>query len=237
MQLSAENLKVSRGGRLVLDGLSFKIDSGEALLLTGANGAGKTTLIRTIAGFLQASSGRLSMSDGDATVEIAEQCHYVGHLNAVKASLTVAENLAFWAKFLGAAAQSPAGAMTDSDAPRSAEQNQAKTVEMALQRFNLTALRHIPAGYLSAGQTRRLGLARLLVVARPLWLLDEPTVSLDKASQAILARAVNEHIAAGGMAIAATHLPLGLADPRELRLGQQVSRHVSLGSGAEAAGR
>lgn len=263
MQLTADNLVVKRGGRTIINDLSFSLRAGEALLLTGRNGAGKTTLIRTIAGFLRPSKGKLVLSDhGEAAVnnktgasdaphacnapperdepyEIAEQCHYVGHLNAVKASLTVEENLSFWARFLapgipvrGAAAGGngngkqgqapdaqpddtlPADALPDGALPKDA-----LAVASALQQFNLDALRHIPAGYLSAGQKRRLGLARLALVHRPLWLLDEPTVSLDTASQEILAKAVNTHVKSGGMAIAATHLPLGLAAPRELRLG------------------
>lgn len=229
MQLRAEDLNVNRGGRPILQGLSFSLHAGEALLLTGPNGAGKTTLIRTIAGFLRPASGKLAFSSGPVPLEISEQCHYVGHQNAVKASLTVAENLAFWARFISPppadhawAGPAPSG-QTDASAaavvdPAGAA-GPAQSVAQALQRFNLAGLSHIPAGYLSAGQKRRLGLARLLVVPRPLWLLDEPTVSLDKASQQILAEAVNEHVSAGGMAVAATHLPLGLAAPLELRLG------------------
>ncbi len=129
---------------------------------------------------------------------MAEQCHYVGHLNAIKAQLTVAENARFWAAYLG-------GPETG--------------VAAALGRLQLSALAGIKAGYLSAGQKRRLGLVRMLVVARPLWLLDEPLVSLDTASQVVLAQLIDTHVAAGGMAIAATHQPLGLRSARELRLG------------------
>jgi heme exporter protein A len=132
-------------------------------------------------------------------MSIAEQCHYVGHTNAVKPSLTVAENVAFWGGFLGGA--------TD-------------RLGRALEAFGLAALRDIPAAYLSAGQRRRAGLARLLLAERPLWLLDEPTASLDDAAQEMLAGAVNGHLAAGGLVVAATHMPLGFDRARELRLGR-----------------
>lgn len=204
MNLLVENLSAARGGRMVIAGLSFKVSAGEALLLTGPNGAGKTTLIRTIAGFLTPAAGRIVLDGGDPDTEVAGQCHYIGHLNGIKASLTVAENLAFWAEFLGSGKR-------DGDNAR---------VAAALHRFELESLANIPAGYLSAGQKRRAGLARLVVAERPLWLLDEPTVSLDAASTAIVAAVVTEHVAKGGLVIAATHLPLGLSKTRELKLGQ-----------------
>jgi len=198
MRLVAEALTSIRGGRTLFSGLSFAIDAGEALVLTGPNGAGKTTLIRTIAGFLNPAQGRLRLEPADPEQLLGEQCHYVGHLNAVKASLSVEENVAFWCGFLG-------GAHT--------------RVTEALAAFGLSALRDIPAAYLSAGQRRRVGLARLLVVERPVWLLDEPTASLDQASQDLLLRAIEGHLAIGGLVVAATHAPLGLARSRELRLG------------------
>lgn len=205
MNLAVENLCVARGARMVIDQLSFSLSSGEAMLLTGPNGAGKTTLIRTIAGFLAPLSGSLRLDGGDPERDIAEHCHYVGHLNGIKGALTVQENLAFWARYLGSG--DPAG--------------EATRIEAALARFGLEALAGIPAAYLSAGQKRRAGLARLLVAHRPLWLLDEPSVSLDAASTGILASVVSEHAGAGGMVLAATHLPLGLSKTRELRLGQR----------------
>jgi heme exporter protein A len=199
MRLVADKLSSQRGGRTLYVGLSFAVEAGEALLVTGPNGAGKTTLLRILAGFLQPQTGNIRLEGGADASEmlIAEQCHYVGHANAVKASLTVAENAAFWAGFLDGAAD---------------------RLDMALEAFGLAALRDIPVGYLSAGQKRRAGLMRLLLAERPLWLLDEPTASLDDAAQAMLAGAVNRHLAAGGLVVAATHLPLGFEQARELRI-------------------
>ncbi len=203
MQLIAENLVLQRGGRTVVDGLSFRLDSGEALLLTGPNGSGKTTLLRALAGFLAPASGTILLVDAPAERERAELSHFVGHLDGLKSHLTVAENLAFWAAYLD---EEGGGA-------------QRERLEAALDRFDLAALADIPAGYLSAGQKRRLALARLGVAERPLWLLDEPTVSLDAASVALLIKAIAEHVAAGGLAAIATHVPMGLERAREIRLG------------------
>jgi heme exporter protein A len=202
LKLVVDHLRLERGGRTVIAGLSFALSAGEALMLTGANGAGKTTLLRALAGMLKPSAGTIAVEGGVIDVSLAEQSHFVGHQNGLKASLTVAENLTFWGQYLGGSSVETAA-----------------KVEGALARFNLAALAAIPAGYLSAGQKRRLGLARLLVAARPIWLLDEPTVSLDAASVAVLGQVINAHVAAGGIAVAATHLPLGLTASREMRLG------------------
>ena len=202
MKLIADTLTLERGGRPVVEALSFAVEGGEALLLTGANGAGKTTLLRALAGLLGPASGKVVLEGGDEERNVGEQCHFIGHQNGVKSSLTVAENLTFWAHYLGAQKSDAAG-----------------RVETALAAFNLSPLAAIPAGYLSAGQKRRLGLARLLVAQRPVWLLDEPSVSLDTASVTLLSKAVAAHVAGGGIAVAATHLPLGLENARELRLG------------------
>ena len=200
MQLVIDQLTVNRGNRSVLEGFSLKVSSGEGLLLTGPNGAGKTTLLRTIAGFLRPDAGRVWLEGAEEPEDVGLHCHVIGHQNGIKPSLTVAENLTFWARYLGA--------------------GDGAAVEAALQRMNLAEIDDLPAGYLSAGQKRRLGLARLLVAQRTLWLLDEPTVSLDIASTAMLANVVAEHISGGGMAIAATHIPLGIAAMRELKLGR-----------------
>ncbi len=197
MRLVVENLAVRRGSREVFSGLSLALAPGEGLLLTGPNGAGKTTLIRAIAGLLRPDSGSVRLDGLEDDAEVGPNCHLVGHQNGIKASMTVGENLRFWARYLGGGAD----------------------VEPALKRLGLASIEDLPAGYLSAGQKRRLGLARLLVAKRPLWLLDEPTVSLDTVSTAILAAIVAEHVAEGGMAIAATHIPLGIAAMRELKLG------------------
>lgn len=200
MHLIAENLTVERGERTILRGLSFTAAGGEALVLVGPNGAGKTTLLRTIAGFLRPAGGTIRLDGGDGDQSTGEQAHFVGHANAIKANLTVAENVAFWARYLAGE--------TDLDA----------RIEAALKHFAISDLAEFPAAYLSAGQKRRAGLARLLVAKRSLWLLDEPTVSLDAASTRLLSAAVNAHLEQGGLVIAATHLPLGFAKARELDL-------------------
>jgi heme exporter protein A len=198
MKLIADTLSVMRGDRMVVTQLTFCVDGGEALVLTGPNGAGKTTLIRCIAGLLKPSAGQVRLEGGQPERTLGEECHYVGHLNGVKASLTVAENATFWSRYLG-------GALAD--------------IGPALATFGLDAARDLPAGYLSAGQRRRLALARLLLAARPVWLLDEPAVSLDTAAQRMLATVVDAHLATGGMVVAATHMPLGFARSRDLELG------------------
>jgi len=198
MKLIAETLSVMRGDRMVVTQLTFAVDGGEALTLTGPNGAGKTTVIRTIAGLLRPAGGQIRLEGAQPDRTPSEECHYVGHLNGVKASLTVEENATFWSRYLG-------GAAAD--------------IEAALATFGLGSAREVPAGYLSAGQRRRLALARLLLAKRPIWLLDEPTVSLDQASQAMLTKVVDTHLAGGGLVIAATHAPLGFAGSRELQLG------------------
>lgn len=204
MQLVAENLVLERGGRNVVDGLSLRLDSGAALVLTGPNGSGKSTLLRALAGYLRPASGSVRISGAGDDREPSEVCHFVGHLDGIKTHLTAAENLSFWATYLG-------GSM-----------DLAARVEGALQRFALDPLADIPAGYLSAGQKRRLALARLVAAERPLWLLDEPTVSLDASSVEVLIAAINAHLAAGGMAVIATHVPMALVPVQQIRLGPAV---------------
>lgn len=198
MQLSADNLACIRGGREVFRGLSFSLPGGEALLVTGRNGAGKSSLLRVIAGLVRASGGRLALDGGNPEATIGEQSHYLGHQDPLKPSLTVTENLQFWAAFLG---------------------DGGNAIETALAAVDLGPLASLPAAYLSAGQRRRLSLARVVVVKRPLWLLDEPTSALDTASQARLAELMRGHLAGGGMIVAATHGAIGLERARELKLG------------------
>lgn len=200
MRLIGENLACVRGGRTVFEDLSLGVVGGEGLVLRGPNGSGKTSLLRMLAGFLHPAEGSITLDGGDDEASVGEQAHYVGHLNGVKRALTVAENLRFWGAYLGG------GSVDDS-----------------LERLNLAPLRDIPAGLLSAGQARRLGLARLHLVPRPLWLLDEPSVSLDAASQAILAGLIRDHLACGGLVLAATHVPLGLELAHELVLGPRAA--------------
>ena len=206
--LAILNLSITRGGRVLIDGLSFEVGGGEALALTGPNGAGKTTLLRTIAGFIEPSRGTIALVEPQSRDPgpLAERCHFVGHLNAVRASLTVEENARFWCRYLGG---SDAG------------------VEAAIDRVGLGELASTPTGYLSAGQKRRLALARLLLSPRPLWLLDEPTAALDAAGQAMLVAIADAHLDAGGLIVAATHAPLGFQGMRELRLGASGGESVA----------
>ncbi|MFT6089039.1 heme ABC exporter ATP-binding protein CcmA [Sulfitobacter sp.] len=179
MTLRVNDLAVARGGVPVLGGVSFEVTPGTALILRGPNGAGKTTLLRTIAGLQPALSGQIDGAD--------ETIAYAGHADGLKAMLSVAENLTFWAQVFG-----------NSD------------ISAALAAYQLDPLRDRLAGTLSAGQKRRLGLARLMVTGRPVWVLDEPTVSLDADAVAMFASAVTAHLRAGGMALIATHINLGL---------------------------
>ncbi|HET9067023.1 MAG TPA: heme ABC exporter ATP-binding protein CcmA [Amaricoccus sp.] len=194
MGLTVTDLSCTRGGRLILDRVSFRLAPGETLVLRGPNGAGKSTLLRALAGLLPAS-GRIEL-DGRALGREAraEAVAYAGHLDAIKPQLTVAENLAFWARLFGG-----------DPAP-------------ALAAFELGPLAARPAHLCSAGQKRRLGLARLLVASRAVWLLDEPTVALDSGAVARLLACLGAHAARGGIAIIATHVPLAVAPARELVL-------------------
>ena len=197
LRLSATGLGCVRGFRSVFNGLNLQLDAGEALALTGPNGAGKSSLLRLLAGLLRPSAGR-AMLDGDSDDRsMPERVHYLGHLDAFKPALSVRENIEFWIHYLGG----------DRDAAA------------ALAAVGLDSLRALPAGYLSAGQRRRLSLARLVAVSRPLWLLDEPASVLDSAGQQILAELMRGHLAGGGMIVAATHGPLGI-EAKELRLGR-----------------
>ncbi|MEE3070982.1 MAG: heme ABC exporter ATP-binding protein CcmA [Pseudomonadota bacterium] len=179
MDLVLNDVTVARGGLPVLEGISFRLSEGQAIVLRGPNGAGKTTLLRTVAGLQPPMAG---------SVEGAEdRVAYAAHADGIKQVLTVSENLRLWAAVFGVA-----------------------SIEAALVAFNLVELADRPAGSLSAGQKRRLGLARLMVTGRPIWVLDEPTVSLDVASVTLFADAVRAHLASGGMALMATHIDLGL---------------------------
>ena len=197
MRLSGRQLRCVRGGREVFSGLDFAAASGEALAVTGANGSGKTSLLRLVAGLLMAAGGSSDLEGGEAELTLPEQSHYLGHRDALKPALSVLENLSFWRDFLGADV---------ADEGR------------CLAAVALDHAMHLPAAYLSAGQRRRLSIARLLAVRRPIWLLDEPTSALDAAGQDMFAGLMRDHLAQGGIIVAATHAPLGI-EARELRIG------------------
>lgn len=179
MTLSVTDLTIMRGGVPVLEHVSFTLAPGAALVLRGPNGIGKTTLLRTITGLQPAAAGSISGAE--------DRIAYAGHSDGIKLTLTVVENLRFWAAIFGAPG-----------------------IDAALEAFRLTDLAARPAGALSAGQRRRLGLARLLVTGRPVWVLDEPTVSLDRDAVGLFADAVRAHLGQGGSALIATHIDLGL---------------------------
>ncbi|MEM9047438.1 MAG: heme ABC exporter ATP-binding protein CcmA [Pseudomonadota bacterium] len=199
MALLVENLTLDRGGRRIVSDLSFAVEDGTALILRGPNGAGKSTLIRALAGLGQPSAGRIVLLQAQKPVDIADQLAYAGHLDAVKPAMSVAENLRFWARFLGSA---EVGAALD----------------VAMETFALGPIAQQPAAMCSAGQRRRLGLARLLLAPRRLWLLDEPSVSLDVATVATLCGLIDRHCETGGIALVATHTDLAVARKETLEL-------------------
>lgn len=199
MDLTVTDLACARGGVPVVEGVTFTLSGGHALVLRGPNGSGKTTLLRTLAGLQPPLTGTISIP--------AESVAYAGHADGIKATLTVAENLGFWAAIYGT-----------------------RDIDRALDGFDLHTLRDRPAQNLSAGQKRRLGLARLAITGRPLWILDEPTVSLDAASVALFGTALQAHLGQGGAALIATHIDLGFA-AQVLDVGQFRAQH-SKGTGA-----
>jgi heme exporter protein A len=201
MKLVVENLVVARGGRPVLDGVSFELRAGGALCVVGPNGAGKSTLLRTVAGLIAPLSGGVRV-EGDGDYEPRERMHLLGHLDAVKPGLSVVRNLR--------SARDLLGGEDDLDG--------------ALQAVGLGGLADLPGAVLSAGQRRRLALARLTAAPRPIWLLDEPTAALDAAGQTLLVRLVTGHRAKGGMVIAATHMELGFEGADTLNLGRSAGR-------------
>lgn len=199
--LVGENLSCRRGFKLLFEGLSVSAAAGRALVVVGPNGAGKSSLLRILAGLLAPTAGTVRLDgggEGGGEGAPGEHLHYLGHEDAVKGALTVAANLAFWRTVLGA------GGLE---------------VEEALEEVGLAGLGRLRAQVLSAGQKRRLAIARLLVAKRSVWVLDEPTTALDVKAQARFAAFGRAHLADGGLLIAATHAPLDLGPTDELRLG------------------
>ena len=196
MRITAENLSCERGGRTVFGNLNFTIGSGEFLQLTGPNGAGKSSLLRLLANLSDPSAGHVKLESGEAGLTLAQHSHYIAHTDASKSALTVTENLNFWRDFLGGG-----------------------DINQALVAVNLNALADYPVALLSAGQKRRVGLARLVLVSRKVWLLDEPSVGLDEASQVLLVTMMRHHLTANGIIIATTHVDLGLKSDKNLALG------------------
>lgn len=186
-----------RGERHVFAGLGFDVAAGRALAVTGANGAGKSSLLRIIAGLLPQADGEIVLEGGERELTLGEQAHYLGHRDPIKGALSVRENLEFWNEFLGGGRAGVAESLAAAGLAHAAD---------------------FPAAFLSAGQRRRLSMARLLAVRRPIWLLDEPASALDAEGQNLFTALMRAHLGDGGLIIAATHGPLGVAAD-ELRIG------------------
>jgi heme exporter protein A len=202
LSLAVEGLGAKRGEDMIFKDISFVLKAGEALVVTGPNGSGKSTLLRVVAGLLAAEEGSVSVSGAGAeTGHPRELCHYLGHRNGMKRELTVEENLSFWKSFMG---DSPGGS--------------GMSVFEAEEAVGLPGIGHLPFGYLSAGQQRRMAMAKLLVAWRPIWILDEPTAALDAASDRMFEGLMLAHLEKGGIALAATHQPLGLENTRRLEM-------------------
>lgn len=201
MQLIGETLAALRGERIVFRNVSFDVRAGEALILHGPNGSGKTTLLRLIGGLLNILAGRMSLLDDAGALITGEardrSLHFISHQDAIRSQMRVHETLRFHAALLGATS---------------------KHLDKALDDWGLTPLSGLSGGLLSAGQRRRLSLARLSLQPRRLWLLDEPTIALDAATRKYLTSACTAHLAQGGLIVAATHESF-LGDPKSLHLG------------------
>ncbi|MGL4525731.1 MAG: heme ABC exporter ATP-binding protein CcmA [Aestuariivirga sp.] len=197
LTLRAETLACQRGERRLFHDLSFTLAPGNVLIVTGPNGTGKSSLLRLLSGLLEPTAGHIR-ADGAEDADLPTLSHFLSHRDGLKPALTTRESLLWTARLLGSGGQD---------------------VDSALSQVALTHVADLPTAYLSAGQRRRIGLARLVASPRPLWLLDEPTAALDADGQALLDRLVADHRAQGGLIIAATHQPLHWPDAQTLRIG------------------
>lgn len=207
LRLSVEDLAVARGGRRIVERIRFSAGPGDYVEITGPNGAGKTSLLRALAGLLRPLEGRITMSSNFGPIHRDEQAvsmHLVGHRDGVKGPLSVADHMTFWA-----------GLYDGADA------------EAVLERVGLKPLAERPTRTLSAGQARRLALARLLLAPRPVWLLDEPAATLDIAGRAWLLGLVSDHMASGGIVVAAVHDPIGAVPSQRVVLNPQIMAEAS----------
>ena len=200
MRLSVENMGLERAGQEIVSGISFVLQAGEALIVTGENGSGKSTTLRGVSGLLPLAAGSISLEDETGKLfenPVREYCHYLGHLNGMKMSLSVRENLEFWQEFMG---------------------DKHLGIEEALEEVDLAHTIDLPFNYLSAGMKRRVAIARLLVSDRPIWVLDEPTAGLDAQSVEVFTALTKAFVEDNGILIAATHLPLGLDNSKTMEI-------------------
>ncbi len=198
MRLIVSDLAAERGGEIIFSDLNFSVSGGQAMVVTGPNGSGKSTLLRIICGLLPAAYGEVQLEIGAEMLKASSLIHYLGHQNAMKPALSVRENLDFWQKFHG---------------------EKALEIEDALEAVGLPDIDHLPFGYLSTGQKRRVSIAKLLMSDRPIWVVDEPTAGLDRASEKRFAELMGEKLEDGGIIVAATHIPLGLAQVMSVDIG------------------
>jgi len=203
LRLIAHSLELIRNERILFSNLGFELGSGEALALVGPNGAGKSSLLRALLGFLYLNAGTVKL-EGAGEETLAEVAHYIAHADGLKTALTAGENLSFWAKILALRTKKTTGSIFF----------EPLSPKKALEKLRLDHIEQVPVAFLSAGQRRRVALARLLVAARPIWFLDEPTTALDAATVQIFAQICAEHLENGGLILAATHLDLGFKATR-----------------------
>lgn len=205
---------MDRGDRRVFAGLSFSLEGGTALVVTGPNGVGKSSLLRTLAGLVLLAEGNLRLEAGEDERSVGEHCHYFGHQSSVKPALSVEENLIFWRDFT-------------TPVPEECFKGSSHEPLAILDLLGIGHTADLPAAYLSAGQTRRLALARLFVSPRPIWLMDEPTSALDAASERQLFGFMNRHLEDGGMIVTATHTRLDISPLQTLELKQLTSDEIA----------